>query len=287
MILVVSPHLDDAALSLGATIYTLARKQQVRILTVLANDPESTLPAQPWDKRCGFASAAAAARGRRAEDVAASEILGAQTQWLSFADSSHTPMAEPDEIKRAVAEAVCGAETVLAPGYPLAHPDHAMVSALTVEACFATDSRLGLYVEQPYASRALLGVDRTAGRLVRRFQEAQRLIRFAASGWRRQNGVYPCASPLPEGMEAGGWVRQSANMAAWIAKHRAISAYRSQICHSFHARVVLGEIGAGGEYIRWVSSRSPVRDGNERYWRGSQRRSTRNEELVEWQRRSS
>lgn len=287
MILVVSPHLDDAALSLGATIYTLARKQQVRILTVLANDPESTLPAQPWDKRCGFASAAAAARGRRAEDVAASEILGAQTQWLSFADSSHTPMAEPDEIKRAVAEAVCGAETVLAPGYPLAHPDHAMVSALTVEACFATDSRLGLYVEQPYASRALLGVDRTAGRLVRRFQEAQRLIRFAASGWRRQNGVYPCASPLPEGMEAGGWVRQSANMAAWIAKHRAISAYRSQICHSFHARVVLGEIGAGGEYIRWVNSRSPAPDSNGWHWHGSQSRSTRNDELVEWQRRSS
>lgn len=254
-ILVVSPHLDDAALSLGATIYTLARRQEVRILTVLANDPESNLPAQPWDERCGFASAAAAARGRRAEDVAASKILGAQVQWLSFPDSSHPPMAEPDEVKRAVAEAVRGAGTVLAPGYPLAHPDHAMVSALTVEACLFTDSRLGLYVEQPYASRALLRSDRTGDRPNRRLQEAQRLMRFAASGLRRQSSVYPCASPLPPGIEVGGWVRLTANSAAWIAKHRAISAYRSQICYSFHARVVLGEIGAGGEYIRWVDSR--------------------------------
>lgn len=258
-IVVVSPHLDDAALSLGATIHKLARTQQVRILTVLANDPESTLPAQPWDKRCGFASAAAAARGRRTEDVAASKILGAQTQWLSFADSSHAPTAEPDEIRRAIAEALCGAATVLAPGYPLTHPDHAMVSALTAEACSAADSRLGLYVEQPYASRALLGVDRSDDRLGGRIQEARRLIRFAASGWRRKEGVYPSVSPLLEGMEVGGWMHLTVDLAAWIAKHRAISAYRSQIRPSFHARVVLGEIGAGGEYVRWATRSERLR----------------------------
>jgi LmbE family N-acetylglucosaminyl deacetylase len=254
-ILVVSPHLDDAALSLGATIYTLARRQEVRILTVLANDPESTRPAQPWDVRCGFASAAAAARGRRAEDAAAGKILGAQVQWLSFPDSSHPPLAEVAEMKRAIAAAACGAGTVLAPGYPLTHPDHAMVAALTVEACLDTDSRLGLYVEQPYASRALLRSGQSDDGPGRRFQEAQKLIRFAAGGWRRRRSVYPCDSPLPAGAEAGGWVRPTATSAAWIAKHRAISAYRSQICRSFHARVVLGEIGAGGECIRWVGSR--------------------------------
>lgn len=254
-VVVVSPHLDDAALSLGATIHTLARQHQVRILTVLANDPGSPLPAQPWDERCGFPSAAAAARGRRAEDLAAAEILGARTQWLPFADSSHGPMAEADEIRQAVAEALRGAATVLTPGYPLAHPDHALVSALTVEACRGTDARLGLYVEQPYASRAMLGLDQTVDRPGRRFQEAHKLIRFAASGWRRRSDVYPSSSLLPDGVEVGGWVRLSANASAWIAKHRAIAAYRSQVGRLFHARVVLGEIGARGEYVRWVVSR--------------------------------
>jgi len=143
-VLVISPHLDDAALSLGATIYTLARRQEVCILTVFANDPESELPAQPWDEYCGFATAAAAARGRRAEDTAASRILGARVRWLQFADSSHLPEPDPSEIKQAITAAVEIAETVLVPGYPLTHPDHAIVSSLTIERhenCFGRIAR--------------------------------------------------------------------------------------------------------------------------------------------------
>jgi LmbE family N-acetylglucosaminyl deacetylase len=253
-VLVISPHLDDAALSLGATIYTLARTQEVCILTVFANDPESELPAQPWDEYCGFASAAAAARGRRAEDTAASRILGAQVRWLPFADSSHSlEPDDPSEIRQAIAAAVRNAETVLAPGYPLAHPDHAMVSSLTAEACAETNCRLGFYVEQPYASRALLSSGRIEQEAGERFHEAQRLICFAAGGWRRSGSVYAPPSAQPKGTREGRWAHPTATgAAAWIAKHRAISAYRSQVNFRFHARVVLGEIGTGGEYVWWA-----------------------------------
>jgi LmbE family N-acetylglucosaminyl deacetylase len=253
-VLVISPHLDDAALSLGATIYTLARRQEVCILTVFANDPESELPAQHWDEYCGFPTAAAAARGRRAEDTAASRILGAQIRWLPFADSSHSSAPDLSKIKQAVAAAVRNAETVLVPGFPLTHPDHAIVSSLTAETCVETNCRLGFYVEQPYASRALLSSGRIEQKAGERFHEAQRLLCFAAGGWRRSSSVYPPPVGQPNGTREGGWVRPTgAGAAAWIAKHRAISAYRSQVNFRFHARVVLGEIGTGGEYVWWVS----------------------------------
>lgn len=253
-VLVISPHLDDAALSLGATIHTLVRAQEVHILTVLANDPDSELDAQPWDEYCGFATAAAAARGRRAEDTAANRILGAQYRWLPFADSSHSPEPDPAEIKQAIADAAQNAETVLTPGYPLTHPDHAMVSMLTAEACAETNLRLGFYVEQPYASRALLSSGRIEKKAGERLREAQRLLRFAAGGWRRSSGVYPPPIVQPNGTREGGWMHPTATgAAAWVAKHRAISAYRSQVNLRFHARVVLGEIATGGEYVWWAS----------------------------------
>ena len=50
--MVVSPHSDDAVLSLGATIASwVGRGAVVELLTVLALDPESEAPAGGWDER--------------------------------------------------------------------------------------------------------------------------------------------------------------------------------------------------------------------------------------------
>lgn len=50
-LVVLSPHLDDAVLSLGATIARLSRHgRSVRVVTAFANDPTSRAPAGPWGR---------------------------------------------------------------------------------------------------------------------------------------------------------------------------------------------------------------------------------------------
>src|SRR5918997_1096243 len=128
-VVVVSPHLDDAALSLGAAIARATRRgTPVTVLTPLAGDPASTEPDQ-WARRCGFASAGEAARARREEDRRACAILGAEPEWLPF--TRNTP---DSELAAAIREALAGAETVLVPGDPCDHPSHARVTRLVLAA---------------------------------------------------------------------------------------------------------------------------------------------------------
>ena len=55
-IVVVSPHLDDGVLSLGASMASWSRRgARVELLTVLAGDPGSEVATGGWDGRAGFA----------------------------------------------------------------------------------------------------------------------------------------------------------------------------------------------------------------------------------------
>ncbi len=80
-----SPHLDDAALSCGGQIYQqTAAGQRVLIVSITAGDPPHTTIstyAQSLHDRWALISDAVAAR--RAEDIAACRILGAD--WLHWA----------------------------------------------------------------------------------------------------------------------------------------------------------------------------------------------------------
>jgi LmbE family N-acetylglucosaminyl deacetylase len=148
---VLSPHLDDAALSLGAAIAAWSRAgTEVRVVTVLAGRPDSTLPAGPWDSATGFATEGEAARARRLEDRSACAILGATTVWLDHADQQYDRGGTDDEIWQAIRDGVAGASAVLAPGFPLSHRDHAWLARLAL-ARRDPAWRVGLYVEQPYA----------------------------------------------------------------------------------------------------------------------------------------
>jgi LmbE family N-acetylglucosaminyl deacetylase len=150
-VVVLSPHLDDAVLSLGAAIatWTLAGAE-VLVLTVMAGRPEATGPAGQWDTKSGYASEGEAARARREEDRSACAILGAAPVWLDYGDSQYGRGADDGQIWDAVLDGVGDAPTVLAPGFPLSHPDHEWLGLLA----FARRDpawRFGLYVEQPYA----------------------------------------------------------------------------------------------------------------------------------------
>lgn len=83
-----SPHLDDAALSCGGQVYELTTAgQSVLIVTVMAGDPAarpSSQFAQLLHQRWQLDSDVGAAR--RAEDVAACGVLGADWQHWDFED---------------------------------------------------------------------------------------------------------------------------------------------------------------------------------------------------------
>src|SRR2546423_1587749 len=80
---IISPHLDDAVLSLGAAIARAVRGgSSVSVLTVFAGDESSTEPADDWARRCGFATEGEAYRTRREEDRRATAWLGASAEHL-------------------------------------------------------------------------------------------------------------------------------------------------------------------------------------------------------------
>jgi LmbE family N-acetylglucosaminyl deacetylase len=87
-----SPHFDDAALSCGGQIYDLTRTgKRVLIVTVMAGDPTGSASQQPAS---GYVQSLHdrwqlqedAVRTRKAEDVAACQVLGADWQHWEFPD---------------------------------------------------------------------------------------------------------------------------------------------------------------------------------------------------------
>ena len=149
-VVVVSPHLDDAVLSLGATMaQAVEAGANVEVLTVFAYGPTSNTPTDDWDRKSGFATEGEAARQRRIEDRKACALLGATPRWFDFSSDGYPRSESIDEVISAVKAATADADTVLIPGYPLAHADHAALSNELLSQGLHC-GRLALYAEQPY-----------------------------------------------------------------------------------------------------------------------------------------
>ena len=152
-IVVVSPHLDDGVLSLGASMASWSRAgATVELLTVLGCDPDSTAPTGGWDRRGGFATEGESARARREEDRRACAVIGATPLWLPFGSVDYERHGDEGDVRRAVADAVDGADLALVPGSPLTHPDHEWL-VRTLAAGGLGCGRIALYAEQPYTRR--------------------------------------------------------------------------------------------------------------------------------------
>jgi LmbE family N-acetylglucosaminyl deacetylase len=227
-IAVVSPHLDDAVLSLGAAIARWTRSgSHVVIVTVLANNPDLAGRAAQWDRRAGFATRREAATKRRAEDARACAILGAHPDWLPFGDKDHPRGGTVGEICKALQQAVGDADVLLVPGYPLtqAGGDHLFVTRIAL-ALPRRPVHIGLYVEQPYAGNRLV----------------KRLARRAA--------------PLPFD-SCLEWSKVRPALVDWRAKQAAIASYQSQrslLGPFLRTRISMYELATGGEAIAWLPS---------------------------------
>lgn len=154
-LLVISPHLDDAALSCA---WLLQHHPWSRVVSVFAGMPPNALTVSTdWDRNCGFASAGAAIEARRYEDECACQKLDADPIWLDFADGQYgrqPRQAALEEQFESILEKADGAVVVIPLG--LHHPDHIAVSDAALVALQRQQRTCIAYHETPY--RALPGV---------------------------------------------------------------------------------------------------------------------------------
>ena len=159
--LVVSPHLDDAVFSCAGF---LAAAPGSTVLTVFAGVPaDAEATATEWDRRCGFANAAAAMQARRAEDRSALALLGARPIWFDLLDSQYAAPAsdnnENDALLRALTTALApfaGYTTVLIP-LGLFHADHLRVHR-ACRAALGASATANVFAYEDAIYRAMPGV---------------------------------------------------------------------------------------------------------------------------------
>jgi LmbE family N-acetylglucosaminyl deacetylase len=253
---VLSPHLDDAVLSLGTSLARLsAAGVDVHVVTVFANDPSSTVPAGVWDAECGFRTAGEAATSRRDEDARACKLIGARATWLPFPDFEYERALDDEALWRALDEAVDGADSVLLPGFPLAAPDHLLLTRLLLRRPLRP--RAALYVEQPYAAWRLIGRGGRTGAADLSFRRG--IENLVAIGLRTREGRLRQAPAVRPELAAQKrqlrWRSLGWGWDAWRLKRRAIRAYESQV-GGFGPLVVprvgIYEFGWDGESIAWL-----------------------------------
>ena len=245
-VIVVSPHLDDAVLSLGAAIASLTRSGgQVTIVTAFAGDPESERSASEWERRCGFTTAGEAARIGRLEDARACDLVGAKPIWLPFDRTS-----PEEEVAPHLSAAVEGADAVLVPGFPCRHEKHFEAAHIVLRNP-PQGAKLGFYVEQPYAMWRLLGREYEVGRRGMNFLSVA--LRRRSTAAEQSPRLHPALEELVTGTVQWTAVRRTSR--DWVAKWRAILAYSSQL-RAFARLMPLGmalyEWQWGGEAVAWL-----------------------------------
>lgn len=171
-IVVLSPHLDDAILSIAGTLHRLHQSGLViRVVTLFAGDPERQGPPSAWDAARRLPTASEVFAARRTEDLEASAALGVEPVHLDHADDGYLGARDPDAMWEELSPHVDAAAAVFVPGAPLAHSDHLYTTMLALE---RLDRRVPLlfYAEQPYSYRPRYLMSFVRGRTPRALRHA-------------------------------------------------------------------------------------------------------------------
>ncbi|WP_157247766.1 PIG-L family deacetylase [Nonomuraea typhae] len=205
--IVVSPHFDDAALSVAGLLDALPRPAV--FVTVFGGAPHADRAPSAWDRLCGFTSAAEAARERRAEDARACELLGVGQLVLD------NPDAPANGVRLAgLAEFLtthAGAATRVLIPMGIGNADHAVVRDQSLQALAAAGLPAPwIYADLPYASVVPQWGTEAAARALAEHPRAGAPIRALTCS------IAPCRTPLVKGE-------------VWVAKRRAVLAYASQL----------------------------------------------------------
>jgi LmbE family N-acetylglucosaminyl deacetylase len=132
MMVVISPHLDDAVFSCGQL---LASHAGSTVISVFAGIPGNSSQLTEWDARCGFCNAREAVLTRRLEDERALSVLHARPVWLEFVDSQYGQTPSVRQVGSALRRLLLGlAPTEIVFPLGLFHSDHLLAHEATVEA---------------------------------------------------------------------------------------------------------------------------------------------------------
>ncbi len=147
---VLSPHLDDAVLS----VFTVLDGPGEALVVNVCDGVPSGGSATEWVRQCGGGDDAEQMRRRRREDEAALAVVGRPSVGLGFLEADERPLdAAPEAIAERAVDAVGVASRLIAPVGMGRHPDHVS----TRDAALAMAARggvpLALYADMPYAVR--------------------------------------------------------------------------------------------------------------------------------------
>lgn len=145
MIRVVSPHLDDAVLSLGMFMSTIP----CEVITVCAGTP-ADVQLSDYDAARGFKSTRQAMGYRRSEDAAAVDALRGKVMQLEYLDGQYVDWREAAEHRQLTVHLrslILPKQHFMAP-LGLGHPDHRWVAKCARDAVL--EGSLLVYEELPY-----------------------------------------------------------------------------------------------------------------------------------------
>lgn len=212
-VLVVSPHLDDAVLSIGATLHAMAQTgHAVLIATVFSGDPPHGLSpvAHAFHADCGLGDDAMAVR--REEDRLAVRQLGCQAHRLDFADAIYR-QAESGHWLCRHDRAMFTDESRDRPG--LRHEISEAIAALTAQlspAIMLTCAAVGGHVDHRLTRQAVTTTSRHRGLPLVLWQDLPYAVSTEAAA-----PADVCERPSYPGDEA------------WEAKAAAVACYPSQL----------------------------------------------------------
>ena len=226
-IAVVSPHLDDAVLSVGGLLWLLKDRFQVEVITVFSADPPEAV--SPLATMLAGSAGSTISAVRRAEDERALATLGVGHRHLGFDDAIHRT-AEGRWLADDIADL-----------FQLA-PDEALIE----QVARALDDCLGPELD------GLLG-PAGVGRHVDHLVTAAAVARTPTEGVDRLTFV-----DLPYGATEGRGeprMRVPLPAAAWRAKVAAIGCYESQLAGLFpgHGDVEHQTLVMSGGQAEWFS----------------------------------
>lgn len=144
----VSPHLDDAVLSVGQMM--AGRGGGVTVATVMTGHPPAVV-STTYDRNSGFRNSGVAMARRAEEDRVALAKLGRTAHLhLGLLDGQYQVPQGREEVAGAIARAVehTGATEMMGP-LGLAHPDHLLVADAFLDVAAAAGIPTWVYEELP------------------------------------------------------------------------------------------------------------------------------------------
>lgn len=146
-VLVISPHLDDAAWSCAGIL----ERHDATVVTICAGVPPAGIEPTQFDQRAGFVDAQEAMMARREEDERAMAALGCKVHHLDYLDVAYATGQRLDTAVFVELQAARVRNEVVVGPLGLRHPDHQVIATAFRRGVLDLHLPAWVYEELPYA----------------------------------------------------------------------------------------------------------------------------------------